>query len=141
MVGTHSPGRLAPGPRAEYTSLYRQRVFTMAKRAKRPVGGYIIPKKPKLRGLKVLVRPRKSGLSNAHFLQRLAEHMDKVRSGQVLHLKSKAGSVVVMSEDEFESWKETLHLLRSPANASRLLSAIADADAGTFVEHELIEQQ
>jgi antitoxin YefM len=35
---------------------------------------------------------------------------------------------------------ETLHLLRSPTNASRLLNAIAEADAGDLVEHDIEEK-
>ena len=35
---------------------------------------------------------------------------------------------------------ETLHLLRSPANAKHLLSSIKDADAGKLTEHDLIEE-
>ncbi len=34
---------------------------------------------------------------------------------------------------------ETAFLLRSPANARELLAAIAEADAGKFEEHELID--
>jgi len=34
---------------------------------------------------------------------------------------------------------ETIHLLGSPANASRLLLALAQAEAGKLAEHELIE--
>jgi antitoxin YefM len=36
---------------------------------------------------------------------------------------------------------ETLHLLRSPANAERLLRSIEDADAGKLAEHPLIEDE
>jgi hypothetical protein len=35
---------------------------------------------------------------------------------------------------------ETNYLLRSPANAKELLAAIADADAGKFEEHELLNE-
>jgi antitoxin YefM len=37
------------------------------------------------------------------------------------------------------SIEQTLHLLRSPANAKRLLASIAELDAGKGVEHDLIE--
>jgi len=42
------------------------------------------------------------------------------------------GNVVLLAEDEFRSWQETVHLLSSPANAERLLRGIRDVDAGTF---------
>ncbi|WP_439690439.1 type II toxin-antitoxin system Phd/YefM family antitoxin [Curtobacterium sp. SP.BCp] len=50
---------------------------------------------------------------------------------------SKRGSAVLMSKDEYDSLTETAHLLRSPANAHRLLTAIASARAGTAQPHEL----
>ena len=40
---------------------------------------------------------------------------------------------------EIESLKETLHLLRSPANRARLIKAVEDVDKGLTEEHELIE--
>ena len=47
---------------------------------------------------------------------------------------------VMIAEDEFEGWRETLRLLSSPANANRLLSALAQAEAGKLTEHDLIEE-
>ncbi|XSC45123.1 type II toxin-antitoxin system Phd/YefM family antitoxin [Bradyrhizobium sp. RDT10] len=44
-----------------------------------------------------------------------------------------------MAEDEYESLMETVHLLKSPANAVRLLRSIKDADEGKLTGHELIE--
>ncbi|HKM88041.1 MAG TPA: hypothetical protein VJX48_05510 [Xanthobacteraceae bacterium] len=40
---------------------------------------------------------------------------------------------------EFKGWMETVHLLRSLANARRLLRAIAGANAGKLAEHDLID--
>jgi antitoxin YefM len=40
---------------------------------------------------------------------------------------------------KFGGWMETIHLLRSPANAWRLLQAIAAANAGKLAERDLIE--
>jgi antitoxin YefM len=44
-----------------------------------------------------------------------------------------------MSEQEFEGWKETVHLLQSPANAEQLLAAVKAADDGKLVEHGIID--
>jgi len=44
--------------------------------------------------------------------------------------------VVILSLEEYESMAETMHLLRSPANADRLMRSIASADAGHVSEHE-----
>ena len=46
---------------------------------------------------------------------------------------------VLISESEWASMEETMHLLSSPANARRLLDSIAEFDAGGGEEHELIE--
>jgi antitoxin YefM len=75
------------------------------------------------------------------FLKNVAKYIDEVSGNRAsLHIKRDAGSVVMMSEEEFEGWKETIHLLRSSANASRLLSAIDAANAGKLHEHDLIEE-
>ena len=49
------------------------------------------------------------------------------------------GQVVVMPLDEFNSWKETLHLLSNPANADHLRQSIAEARNGAAQERELID--
>jgi len=46
---------------------------------------------------------------------------------------------VLLSLDEFDSWKETLYLLANPANAQHLRQSIAEAQAGNIIERELIE--
>ena len=46
---------------------------------------------------------------------------------------------VLMSLDEFNSWKETVYLLASPANAAHLSKSIEEAQAGQTVEKELVE--
>ena len=48
-------------------------------------------------------------------------------------------NVVMVSESEWASIEETLYLLRSPANAERLLEAVRGLEAGEGEEHELIE--
>jgi antitoxin YefM len=68
-----------------------------------------------------------------------AKYMDEMGS-EPLRIDREAGSVVMIAEDEFEGWRETIRLLSSPANASRLLSALARAEAGQLKEHELIEE-
>jgi antitoxin YefM len=46
-------------------------------------------------------------------------------------------NVVLMSEQDFESWKETIYLARNPVNAERLRRGIAELEAGKLEEHEL----
>ena len=40
-------------------------------------------------------------------------------------ITSKAGDAVLMSADDYDSWQETVYLLRSPENARRLMEAVA----------------
>lgn len=47
--------------------------------------------------------------------------------------------VVIVSLEDYESLKETAYLLRSPANARRLLAAIESLESGDGIERELVE--
>jgi len=47
------------------------------------------------------------------------------------------GNVVIISQEEYEGLEETVHLLKSPANADRLRRSIAAADAGHLEERKL----
>jgi antitoxin YefM len=49
--------------------------------------------------------------------------------------------VVLLSEEEYEGMLETLHLLRSPANAARLLRSLEGFEKGALAEHDLIESK
>jgi PHD/YefM family antitoxin component YafN of YafNO toxin-antitoxin module len=49
-------------------------------------------------------------------------------------------SMVMISKQEYEGLKETIYLLSNPANAQDLLAAIAEANAGKFIEGELIDE-
>ena len=42
-----------------------------------------------------------------------------------VRITSRSGDVVLMSAEDYDSWQETIYLLRSPANARRLMKAIA----------------
>ncbi|MEE1745431.1 type II toxin-antitoxin system Phd/YefM family antitoxin [Streptomyces sp. NPDC006641] len=56
-----------------------------------------------------------------------------------VHITSRKGNAVLMSEEDFTSWQETIYLLRSPANARRLLDSIAEAEAGAMEYRELVD--
>lgn len=47
---------------------------------------------------------------------------------------------VVMSLDTFNSFLETFHLLKSPANADHLEKSIAQYRSGKAVERDIIEE-
>lgn len=71
----------------------------------------------------------------------LAKTMAKVcndRAPIAITRKGK-GAVVMMSMDDYEALEETAYLLRSPANAQRLLAAINQLDSGRGAQHELSE--
>jgi antitoxin YefM len=74
--------------------------------------------------------------------QNLTRYMDEAVDNRVPILVTRQGTkgnVVILSEEEFESWQETVYLLSNPSNAKRLLESIQEADAGLTTEHELIE--
>ena len=47
-----------------------------------------------------------------------------------VRINSKGGDAVLMSAEDFDSWQETIYLLRSPANARRLMEAVARDKSG-----------
>jgi antitoxin YefM len=51
-----------------------------------------------------------------------------------------ADDAVVISLDYFNSLLETVHLLRSPANAAHLAESIEQYRAGRVVERELLDE-
>jgi PHD/YefM family antitoxin component YafN of YafNO toxin-antitoxin module len=72
----------------------------------------------------------------AEFRENPTKYMDEA-SGDPLHVDDK--DWVVLTAQKYEGMLETLHLLRG-GNRKELLDAIAEADAGKFTEHELIEE-
>lgn len=48
-------------------------------------------------------------------------------------------SVVMMSLDDYKALEETAYLLRSPANAQRLLASVAQLEGGNGREQSLAE--
>jgi antitoxin YefM len=47
-----------------------------------------------------------------------------------VRISSRGGDAVLMSAADYDSWQETIYLLRSPANARRLMEAVARDRAG-----------
>jgi antitoxin YefM len=71
----------------------------------------------------------------------LASYMDEVCDARapLFVTRQNARSVVLLSEEDYEGLMETVHLLKSPANAARLLRSMKEADEGKLIERELIE--
>ncbi|RPF27789.1 type II toxin-antitoxin system Phd/YefM family antitoxin [Georgenia muralis] len=72
---------------------------------------------------------------------RYAEVLDGVINDREEVVITRAGheSVVIVSLEDYESLRETAYLMRSPANARRLLDAMERLEAGRGQPHELIE--
>ena len=73
--------------------------------------------------------------------QNLERVIDRVLSDAepTILLTDNGKQIVLLSLDEFNSWKETLYLLSSPANAAHLKKSLDQARAGSIEEKELIE--
>lgn len=56
-----------------------------------------------------------------------------------VRITSKQGNGVLMSEEDYDSWQETMFLLRSRTNTMRLMEAIQEADEGGGTVRELID--
>jgi len=74
--------------------------------------------------------------------QNFAETMDQVNADRapVLVTRQKGEPVVMMSLADFNAMEETAYLLRSPANAERLLKSVNSLRAGQAQKRNLIEE-
>lgn len=72
---------------------------------------------------------------------RYAEVLDGVTNDREEVVITRAGhdSVVIVSLDDYESIRETAYLMRSPANARRLLDAMERLEAGHGKAQDPIE--
>lgn len=65
-------------------------------------------------------------ISASEARSRLFPLLQQVNDDHVpVRINSKGGDAVLMSAGDFDSWQETIYLLRSPANARRLMEAVA----------------
>jgi antitoxin YefM len=71
--------------------------------------------------------------------QRLFPLIEEVNDDQVaVEIVSKKGTAYLVPADEYRSLKETVYLLQSPRNAERLRESLAEVDARTAQERELL---
>lgn len=75
--------------------------------------------------------------SRAHY----AEVLDSVVNDREEVVITRAGhdSAVIVSLEDYEALKETAYLMRSPANARRLLDAMERLEAGRGQTHGLVD--
>ncbi|WP_455290017.1 type II toxin-antitoxin system Phd/YefM family antitoxin [Cupriavidus necator] len=57
----------------------------------------------------------------------------------VLITRRDAPNAVIMSQEQYDSWMETMYLMSNPANAQRLMESLAQLRQGKGVEHQLID--
>jgi antitoxin YefM len=79
-------------------------------------------------------------LSYTESRARYAEVLDGVVNDREEVVITRAGHepVVIISLEEYESLRETAYLLRSPANARRLLDAMERLEAGRGEAHDVV---
>jgi antitoxin YefM len=65
-------------------------------------------------------------ISASEARQRLFPLLEQVNTDhEPVRITSRAGDAVLMSAADYDSWQETVYLLRSPENARRLMEAVA----------------
>jgi len=71
--------------------------------------------------------------------ENLASTMDRVciDHDPVIITRNRDQAVVMLSLDDYESLQETAYLLRSPANARRLLASIESLNAGKNIRKDI----
>lgn len=80
-------------------------------------------------------------ISASEARQRLFPLLEQVNSDhEPVRITSKAGDAVLMSASDYDSWQETVYLLRSPENARRLMEAVArDRNRDTVLNKSIDE--
>ena len=68
--------------------------------------------------------------------QNLSSIMDKIEDDHVVYKVGRKDhkNLILMSEDDYNSMEETLHLLSSCANAAHLEQSMKEAENGEFAE-------
>jgi antitoxin YefM len=80
-------------------------------------------------------------ISASEARQRLFPLLEQVNTDhQPVRITSRAGDAVLMSADDYDSWQETVYLLRSPENARRLMEAVARDKAGDSLRTTSIDE-
>jgi antitoxin YefM len=81
-------------------------------------------------------------LNYTEFRKKMKESLDSVSDDNniVVVSRSKNKNVVLLSLDEYNSWNETMHLIKSDKNRKRLDEAITEMKKGKSAKKSLIEK-
>jgi antitoxin YefM len=80
-------------------------------------------------------------ISASEARQRLFPLLEQVNTDhQPVRITSKAGDGVLMSADDYDSWQETVYLLRSPENARRLMEAVTRDKTGQSAVNKSVDE-
>lgn len=73
--------------------------------------------------------------------QNLAKTIDRVIDDHepIIVTKKNDRAVVMIALEDYEAMEETAYLLRSPANADRLIRSISQLESGKGIEKKLVE--
>ncbi len=77
--------------------------------------------------------------SRAHYAEVLNAVVDDRE--EIVITRAGREPVVIVSLEDYQSLKETAHLLRSPANARRLLAAIDELENGGGTVRDLVDPE
>jgi antitoxin YefM len=80
-------------------------------------------------------------LNYTDFRKNLKTVLDKTVDNHEVTIisRSEDRDVVILSLHEYNSWMETMYLLRSENNRKRLLGSIEQVEKGNYESHDLIE--
>lgn len=80
-------------------------------------------------------------MTSSHLRANLAETLDRVNDDclEIIITRTTGKPAILMSLDDYNSWKEMAHLMASPANKKHLLASIAEVEQGLVEQHDLIK--
>lgn len=80
-------------------------------------------------------------INYSNLRENLKKVLDSVAEDKVNYIINRGEeSVVLMSMDEFNGWKETIYLLGSKPNSDRLLRAVERDKKGNYLTKKLISE-
>ena len=81
-------------------------------------------------------------LNYTDFRKNLKSVLDNTIDNQDVTIISRGSErdVVIISLNDYNSWMETMYLLRSEQNRARIIESLEQIEKGEFESHDLIEE-